>query len=387
MPWKETRVVDERVRFIAAVQQDPRGNFAQLCRRFGISRAKGYKWIARYNALGPEGLRDQVRVARDHPNQPPQAIVDRVVELRKERPYDGPKKLRVLLQEREPKLGVPSASTIGEILDRYGLIRPRRARLRVPPSTSPLAHAEQPNDVWCTDFKGDFALGQGGRCYPLTLTDAASRYLLKCEGLRRPTEELARPHFERAFREFGLPARIRSDNGAPFASKAVGGLSRLSVWWIQLGITPERIEPGQPQQNGRHERMHQTLKQQTASPPQATMADQQRVMDRFRRDYNEVRPHEALGQTPPARHYGPSYRVMPDQLRCPEYAADIEVRRANNSGGVSWRNELLHLGRLLSRQPVGFKAIDEDEWELHYGPVLLGYVLLRDDKPYLDPLR
>jgi transposase InsO family protein len=387
MPWKETRVMDEKVQFIAAVQEDPRGNFARLCRRFGISRAKGYKWVARYKALGPEGLRDQAPVARHHPNGVPDAVVDRVLQLRKERPYDGPKKLRVLLLERERDIVVPAASTIGEILDRYGLIRPRRIRLRVPPSTDPLAHAVWPNDVWCTDFKGDFELRDEGRCYPLTVTDAASRYLLKCEGLRRPTEALAQPHFERAFREFGLPARIRSDNGAPFASKAVGGLSRLSVWWIQLGITPERIEPGQPQQNGRHERMHLTLKQQTALPPRATMMDQQRAMDLFRHDYNDVRPHEALGQTPPARHYEPSLRPMPDKPRCPEYAAGFEVRRTNNSGGVSWKGEMINLGRLLSAQAVGFKAVDQDEWELLYGPVLLGYVILRDGKPALDPVR
>jgi putative transposase len=387
MPWKETRVVDERMQFIAAVQQDPRGNFAQLCRRFGISRAKGYKWLARYNALGPEGLHDQVPVARSHPNRTPDSVVDLILELRKERPYDGPKKLRALLLERHPAIAVPAASTIGELLDRYGLIRPRRMRLRVPASTSPLAHAERPNDVWCTDFKGDFALSAGGRCYPLTLTDGASRYLLKCEGLSRPTEELARPHFDRAFREFGIPLRIRSDNGAPFASKAVGGLSRLSVWWIQHGITPERIEPGHPEQNGRHERMHQTLKQQTASPPQPTMPDQQRVMDRFRHDYNEVRPHEALGQTPPARHYEPSYRPMPAAPRCPEYDADVEVRRVAPNGGVSWQGQRIPLGELLAGQPVGFKAIDQDEWELHYGPVLLGYVLLRDGNVRLDPLR
>ncbi len=387
MPWKETRVVDERMRFIAAVLEDPRGNFALLCRRFGVSRANGYKWVARYKEFGPDGLRDQQPVAREHPNRLPDAVVDRVVQLRKDRPHDGPKKLRVLLLEREPSLAVPSASTIGEILDRHGLIRPRRVRLRVPPSSNPLAHAELPNDVWCTDFKGDFLLGDRTRCHPLTLTDAVARYLLKCEGLMRQTDVVARPHFDRAFREFGLPLRMRSDNGPPFASKAIGGLSRLSVWWIQLGITPERIEPGKPQQNGRHERMHLTLKQQTASPPEETMADQQRAMDRFRHDYNDVRPHEALGQTPPARHYEPSPRLMPDKPREPEYGGDVEVRRVRPDGYVSWRGVLLKLTPLLAAQPVGFKAIDQDEWELSYGPVLLGHVLLRDGKPKLDPLR
>jgi putative transposase len=387
MPWKETRVVDERMRFIVAVQEDPRGNFAQLCRQFGISRAKGYKWLERYRAGGPEGLQDRTPAARRHPNQTPDLVVDRILQLRKERPYDGPKKLRTVLREREPELEVPAASTIGEILDRHGLIRPRRLRLRVPPSSNPLSHAVAPNDVWCTDFKGDFALNKSERCYPLTVTDAASRYLLKCEGLRRPTEELARPHFERAFREFGLPARIRSDNGAPFASKAVGGLSRLSVWWIELGITPERIEPGQPQQNGRHERMHLTLKQQTASPPQSTMVDQQRVMDRFRHDYNDVRPHEALGQTPPARHYEPSHRPMPETPPGPQYASGFQVRRVGPNGHVSWLGESMPLGKLLASQPVGFREIDNDEWELHYGPVMLGHVLLRDGKPRVESLR
>jgi putative transposase len=387
MPWKETRVVDERMRFIAAVLEDPRGNFAQICRRFGVSRASGYKWVARYKEFGPDGLRDQPPVAREHPNRLPDAVVDRVLQLRKDRPHDGPKKLRAVLLEREPSLAVPSASTIGEILDRHGLIRPRRVRLRVPPSSNPLAHAELPNDVWCTDFKGDFALGDKTRCHPLTLTDAVARYLLKCEGLMHQTDVVVRPHFERAFREFGLPLRMRSDNGPPFASKAIGGLSRLSVWWIQLGITPERIEPGKPQQNGRHERMHLTLKQQTASPPEKTMADQQRAMDRFRHDYNDVRPHEALGQTPPGRHYEPSPRLMPDKPREPEYGADVEVRRVRPDGFVSWRGASLKLTPLLSAQPVAFKQIDQDEWELWYGPVLLGHVLLRDGTPKLDPFR
>jgi transposase InsO family protein len=375
------------MRFIVAVQEDPRGNFAQLCRRFGISRAKGYKWLERYKELGPEGLGDRSSAARHHPNQTPDAVVDRIVLLRKERPHDGPKKLRQLLREREPSLAVPAASTIGEILDRHGLIRPRHHRLRVPPSSAPLGHATQPNDVWCTDFKGHFALGTGERCHPLTLSDAASRYLLMCEGLSRPTEELVRPLFQRVFETFGLPDRIRSDNGVPFASKAIGGLSALSVWWVELGITPERIEPGQPQQNGRHERMHLTLKQQTASPPQVTMADQQRVMDRFRHDYNDVRPHEALRQTPPARHYAPSHRPMPAKPPGPQYPDGCQVRRVDSSGRVQWQGQYVLLSRVLTSQPVGVRAIDEDEWELLFGPIVLGHMLRRGSAIRLEPLR
>ena len=388
MPWKEIRVVDERVRFIAAVKEDPKGNFAQLCRRFGIHRSQGYKWLARYNELGPPGLQDRKPIAHRCPHRTADAVVDRIVTLRKRHPFDGPKKLRVrLLELGETDLPVPAASTIGDILDRYGLIRPRRARLRVPPNPNPLGSCEQPNDVWCVDFKGHFACGDGQRCHPLTITDGAIRYLIKCEGLAQPQDSPVREHFDRAFREFGLPARIRSDNGTPFATKAIGGLSKLSVWWVQLGILPERIEPGHPEQNGRHERMHRTLKEQTASPPCATMADQQRAFDRFRHDYNEDRPHEALSQTPPARHYEPSLRPMPLRPREPEYDSDFVVRRIKVNGLMPFHGHLLKVGTVLAGQPVGLKPIDEDEWELFYGPLLIGSLLVRDGKPRVDSLR
>lgn len=385
MPWKETCLVDERIRFIAAVKEDPRGNFTRLCERFGISRAKGYKWLARYQALGPAGLEDKKPVPLECPHKTPDAVVDVILGLRKQHPFDGPKKLRaMMLAMAGDEVVVPAASTIGDILGRHGLVRPRRARLRVPPSTNPLEHATLPNDVWCTDFKGHFPLGDGTRCHPLTITDAATRYLVKCEGLVQPRHVPVREQFELAFREFGLPRAIRSDNGPPFASKAVGGLSELAVWWIQLGIVPERIEPGQPQQNGRHERFHRTLKEQTASPPLATLPDQQRSFDLFRADYNDRRPHEALGQTPPAKHYEPSLRPMPERPRSPEYADDFTVRWVNESGMISWKGTSLYLAQLLGRQPVGLRQIADEEWELHYGPILLGYLLLRGGRPILQ---
>ncbi len=388
MPWKETRAVDERLRFIAAVQQDPRGNFSRLCESFGISRAKGYKWLERYREEGPKGLEDRKPVARSCPHRTADAVVDRVVAIRKEFPFDGPEKLRARLLDRgEKDVRVPAASTIGEILDRHGLIRPRRARLRVPPNPSPLAPCDAPNDVWCVDFKGHFPCSDGVRCYPLTVSDGASRYLIKCEGLTEPRDGPVREHFERAFREFGLPTRIRSDNGPPFATKAIGGLSKLSVWWVQLGIVPERIEPGQPQQNGRHERMHRTLKEQTASPPRTTMADQQRAFDRFRADYNDHRPHEALGQTPPARHYEPSMRVLPEQPREPEYASGFEVRRLRPDGQICFLGRRILVGRLLASRPVGLKQVDDDEWELFYGPLHIGVLLVRNGTPRIDPIR
>jgi transposase InsO family protein len=265
MPWKATCPVDERIRFIAALIEDPKCNFSHLCARHGISRAKGYKWVARYEALGAAGLEDRKPIAHSFPHRTPDAIVDRIVAQRKTQPTEGPKKIRQRLQNAGVE-DLPAVSTIGEILDRYGLIRPRRARIRVPPSSEPLAHAIAANDVWCTDFKGHFAC-EGKRCHPLTITDAASRFLIKCEALADEKEGPVREHFELAFREFGIPLRIRSDNGGPFASTSLGGLSRLSIWWIQLGIIPERIDPGEPQQNGRHERFHLTLKQRTADPP------------------------------------------------------------------------------------------------------------------------
>jgi putative transposase len=379
VPWKETSPVDERVRFIAAVKEDPRGNFSRLCERFGISRAKGYKWVARYEKHGPAGLEDRRPVPISSPHRTPDEVVDRILALRKKHPHDGPKKLRAMLLAAGVDVPlVPAASTIGEVLKRHGLVRPRRMRLRVPPSTNPLEHETEPNDVWCTDFKGHFALGDGARCHPLTITDALSRYLIKCEGLERPRGAPVQTQFELAFREFGLPRAIRSDNGAPFATTAPGGLSALSAWWIQLGILPERIEPGQPQQNGRHERFHRTLKEHTASPPMANLADQQRAFDRFRADYNNRRPHEALGQTPPAEHYEASRRTMPAQPRDPEYGAEFAVRKVIYNGTFKWKQNDLFVAKFLNRQPVGLQQVSDDEWDLFYGPVLLGHVLLRN---------
>ena len=384
MPWKATRLVDERTRFIASVLEDPRGNFTRLCARFGISRNKGYKWLARYRAGEP--LDDRRPLAATCPHRTPADVEALIVETRKEHPFDGPKKLIGRLQASHPSLPLPAASTVGEILSRRGLVRPRRMRLRMPPHPDPLGGFAEPNDAWCTDFKGHFALGNKARLHPLTIEDGASRYLIKCEGLSAEKETLARPQFERAFREFGLPRRIRSDNGSPFATRSLGGLSQLSVWWIQLGIIPERIEPGCPQQNGRLERFHRTLKEQTASPPADDAEAQQRRFDEFRVDYNHHRPHEALGQTPPASHYEPSLRAMPDRVREPEYEDTFDVRRVSNNGVIKWRSPLF-INKLLIGQPVGLRAIEEDIWEIFYGPLKIGRVVMRDSVAKVEALR
>jgi len=371
MPWKETSAVDERLRFIVAFQ-DSDESFSALCRRFGISRTAGYKWIDRYEQYGPAGLQDRAPIARTHPRQVPEQIVDLVLRARKEHPSWGPKKLRAWLSEQHPGLHLPAASTIGELLKIHGMVRPRRRRLRVPLHTSPLHPCERPNAVWCADFKGHFALGDRRRCYPLTITDGYSRYLLKCEALPEPTTAPTRMHFELAFREFGLPERLRTDNGAPFASVSLGGLSELSVWWIQLGIVPERIEPAHPEQNGRHERMHLTLKQEATRPAGATMEAQQRTFDRFRHEYNDVRPHEALDQKPPARLYVVSARPYPEHLREPGYSEEFVVRRADEKGRLTRKGCRILLSKLLAHQPIGLRPLEDGRWDMFYGPAYLG---------------
>jgi putative transposase len=374
VPWKETCPMDQRLKFIAAVNESDL-SFAALCREHTVSRKTGYKWVARYEALGPRGLEDGDPGKHTCPNAVPDALRDRICELRREHPTWGPEKLRGWLLDHGESW-MPVASTIGDLLKNRGLIVPRRRRVRTPPSVEPLALGSQPNEVWCTDFKGHFALGDKTRCHPLTLTDHASRYLLKCEALTAPTEEAVRVHFERAFREFGVPDRMRSDNGVPFASTAPGGLSALSVWWIKLGIFPERIEPGQPQQNGRHERMHRTLKAEV--PPCETRIEQQRAYDCFRHLYNDERPHEALGQKPPASRYDRSRRTMPSTPRSPEYADAMTTRKLDDHGRLKFAGDKIQVTGLLAGEPVGLDPIDEETWEIFYGPIAIGELRLRN---------
>jgi putative transposase len=372
--------MDQRVRFIAAVaeaEEQRSESFASVCRRFGVSRRVGYKWVERYNVEGIDGLKDKPRAPHHCPHRTTDDVRDALIELRKEFPSWGPKKLRDVLLTRRPEMRPPAPSAIGAMLKTAGLIRPPRRRVRTPPSLTPLAPGEQPNDLWCVDFKGHFALGDKSRCYPLTITDHVTRYLLKCEALAQPREPRVRLHFERVFREFGMPERIRSDNGPPFASTALGGLSALSVWWIKLGITPERIEPGQPQQNGRHERMHRTLKAEATIPPQTSMGDQQRVFDRFRGIYNDVRPHEALSQKTPASRYSPSPRALPERLRSPEYPDAMKTRRLDHKGYLCFGGKGVPFCPVLGGEPVGLELVEEDTWEVFYGSILLAELRIR----------
>lgn len=387
MAWRVRTVVNERLKFIAELQVGD-ASFSDLCRRYGVSRRTGYKWQARYEAEGPAGLESRASVATQCPHKTAPEVIGRLLALRKEYPTWGPKKLRALVESEGMK--PPAVSTVAEILARHGLIRPLRRRPVPPHATgTERAEAEHPNDIWCIDFKGHFALGDRTRCTPLTLTDEMSRYLLKCEGLVKTNAEAVRPHIELAFREFGLPWRIRSDNGPPFVTLAMGGLSELAVWWIRLGITPERIEPGHPEQNGRHERMHRTLSDETAVTPEHTMAQQQPAFDRFRHRFNDVRPHEALGQRTPRSSYTISNRVMPAVLKSPEYPPGMKVRRCNEHGCIRFAGQTnnTRLSTWLAREPVGVEQVEEDTFRVWYGPLLLARVTL-GAKPFsFTPLR
>lgn len=385
MPWEETDAVTERTQFIVLVQEEA-ANFSAICRRFGIDRGTGYKWVERYEAEGWVGLIDRPRTPREIPHRTPASIEDAVVALRKKHPTWGPKKLRVVLQKEKPEMPLPAHSTIGEILKRRGLIRPQRRRLRTAWTGGVLEGADAPNALWAIDFKGHFAMGNGARCHPLTVTDLYSRYLIKCEGLEREGFNFVKPQLELAFQEFGLPSRLRSDNGAPFSSLAPGGLCELAVWLIQLGVTPERIRPSSPQENGSHERMHRTLKAEATRPPKQDLVAQQRAFDEFRAVFNRDRPHEALGQRPPASIYTSSSRSFPAELKHPEYPSDFLVRQTNRKGNLSFKTKAIHISRSLPSAPVGFKPIDDDHWKVFYGPLVLGFVDARKGVRFLREL-
>jgi len=365
--------MDERTQFIARVLADEE-EMTALCREYGISRKTGYKWLGRYRSEGVAGLQDRSHAALRHGQAHDVRVVQAVLTLRERWRHWGPKKLRVKLGELHPELAVPAASTIGDWLRREEMAGRSRRRRRCPPYTQPFAAVAAANDVWCTDFKGWFRTGDGRRCDPFTLTDAHSRFLLRCQAVARPDDEHVRPIFEAAFKEHGLPQAIRSDNGPPFAAAGVGGLSRLAVWWVKLGIRPERIVAGKPQQNGRHERVHRTLREDTAAPPADGLPAQQQRFDEFRRVYNSERPHEALGQRTPASVYRPSPRSYPERIDDPSYASDVAVRRVRSNGQIKWAGELIFVGEALIGEPVGIVETEAGDWLVRFAEVELGYI-------------
>lgn len=379
MPWKETCPMKERVKFIGMHSLEE-WTMAELCRHFDISRKTGYKTLKRFDQDGLSGLLDRSRAPHDHPNAVSELVEQAVIAARHAHPRWGPKKLKAWLRRREPGVSWPAVSTFGEILSRHGLTVPRRRRRKTPAYEQPFVGCDFPNAVWSGDLKGWFLTGDGVRCDPLTISDNYSRMLLRCQAVTPTNHEAIQPLFEAAFREYGLPIAIRTDNGSPFATTTVGALSKLSIWWLRLGIIPERIEPGKPQQNGRHERMHRTLKDETASPPKRTWRTQQKALDHFREEYNHERPHESLDQQTPAEFYRPSPRPYP--LIVPEmtYPDDMTVRIVKSQGDISWKSRHVYLSVTLAGEPVGLRQVSDRLWDIYFGPVKLAQLDTHDQR-------
>jgi len=372
MSWKITCAHEERFQFIQDWKQNE-WNFATLCERFDISRKTGYKWLQRYQGEGPDGLQERSRAPLGHPQQVLAEVAEAVVQARDRHPYWGPIKLKAYLEREEPEVIWPAASTIGVILAERGLVVPHRRRRRGGAGTVvPLAEPTGPNAVWSVDFKGWFRCGRGERCDPLTIRDGFSRFVLRCQALPGETRALVHPVFQASFQEYGLPERMRSDNGPPFAAPGLGGLSQLAVWWIKLGIRPERITPGRPSENGRHERMHRVLKQETAQPPAADLRAQQMCFDAFRQEYNHQRPHAALGQKVPADLYRPSPRPYPGRLPEIAYPDSYQVRWVGPCGTLRWASAKVFVSKVLAGEPVGLEAVGEGRWRLWFSFYELG---------------
>ncbi len=370
MPWQERSPMDLRMRFVTEWQSGC-WTMTELCADYRISRKTGYKWIGRYETGGPRGLHDLSRRPHHSPLATEAEVVDALVALRTRHPRWGAKKLLAVAARGDRHAAWPSRSTVCDLLKARGLVRPRRRRLSAVQGPSPLVAITRPNAVWTTDFKGEFRTGDGVYCYPLTLRDGFSRFVLRCDALLGRTTVATRRRFERAFAEYGLPERIRSDNGGPFASPGLGGLSQLSVWWMRLGILPERIAPGHPEQNGSHEQFHSVLKAETARPPAATASAQQRRFVHFCAEYNHDRPHEALHDQPPASCYVPSHRSLPTRLPPLEYPGHMEVRLVSSNGCVSWNGAPLFVGTALAREYVAFEEADDGIWTLRFASVAL----------------
>jgi transposase InsO family protein/transposase-like protein len=371
--------MDEKMKFVAAVNTQL-DSFAEVCREFGISRKSGYALMRRYEQEGAKGLLARSRAPHTHPNAMEEAMVEQLLQIKQRYPRMGPGKVldRMRMQGHDAQV-LPARSSVGELFKRHGLVRPRKPRAATAPRSAPLSHAVAPNALWSVDFKGQFRLGNGRWCYPLTVSDNASRYLLVCRGMEHPTERGVWPHLELAFREFGLPRAMRSDNGSPFASTGLAGLTRLSVWWLKLGIGLERIAPGHPEQNARHERMHRTLREDIEQP-RLDLAAQQRRLNWFQHYYNEERPHDSLDGVPPAHRYSCSPRPYPRRVREPEYPVGFTVRQVRSNGQIKWQGHTVFVAEALIGEPVALRQIAEDYWQVWFCHLKLGLLNTRRNK-------
>jgi len=371
MPWKESKTMDLRVQLI----HDHEGgeSISALSEIYGVARKTIYKWLERHDAAGVAGLADRSRAPQHCPHKLSADVIAEIIAARQRWNW-GPRKLRVKLAAAQPKITWPADSTIGEVLKRAGLTHRRKPRVRTPPYGQPFASIDAANQTWCADFKGWFRTADGTRCDPLTITDAHSRYLLRCQITPKADSIHVAAIFDAAFREYGLPLVIHTDNGVPFASCAPGGLSRVSMRWVKLGIVPQRSRPASPQDNGRHERMHATLKQATLQPPERNARRQQDAFDRFLHEYNHDRPHEALDDATPASCYTASCRQMPRRVPELDYGDDVMVRRISQQGSLKVNGERRFVSEIFAHEWMGLRALDERYAEVLYGPVTVGFL-------------
>ena len=376
MPWTQTDPVIERQKFVRLVLSR-NVTMVEACRQFGISRKTGYKVMGKHAELGMAGLADGSRAPRTHPNQTLPEIEAAVLRVRRAHPSWGSKKILWKLDRERPDESWPARSTVDAILQRAGVVTERGQRRRRQPTSPPVVEAREPNDVWSIDYKGWFRVGDGTRCDPLTINDACSRASLVCQAMVSPKSMDVRRHLERAFAVFGLPRFMLSDGGPPFGSSGLARLSRLGVWLVRVGVVPVLIEPGRPDQNGRHERFHETLKAETASPPSGSIRAQQASFDRFQRIYNEERPHEALAMKTPAEVYELSSRQMPSTLSEHSYPEGYEARSVRRDGGIKWEGQQVFVGEAFAGERIGVEAVDDGLWHVHLGPLRLGVLHAR----------
>lgn len=379
MPWKMEKPMDQRVKLISYWLEE-KYDITELSQRFGVSRKTIYKWLNRYIQKGISGLEEMSRAAHTHPNITDTDKINRIIDFKLKHMKWGPKKIIDCLQRSYPDENWPSPSTASDWLKKNDLVKDRKKRRHVQRYQDYFIECAEPNDVWSADYKGQFYTRDRKVCYPLTVTDNFSRYLIACDGLEGPRFFETKECFERIFREYGLPLAIRTDNGTPFAGTGIGGLSRLSIWWIKLGIIPERIDPGEPQQNGRHERMHKTLKESTVSPAIRNLCEQQKKFDYFRVEYNVERPHESIGMKRPAEIFKKSNRTFPDKIQSIEYPDDYIVRNVKRGGEIRFGNKLYFISGLLHREQIGLKEISDGLWQINFGLYKLGYIDLHKKK-------